>query len=345
MITRREFLLSLGPVGAAAWKSAFGAIAGGVPRTTMGIVQYSFSSSPHLESPLDFLEYCASLGAGGVQMELGSLSDSDTDELRRRAQELEMTLEVIVALPKQGDASAFERAVEQAKRAGAVCLRSACLNGRRYETFESLDDWDLFVVDSMNRVHQALPVLEKYKLPLGIENHKDWTADELKVLVREISSEYLGVCLDTGNNLSLLDEPNDLVRTLAPFAVTTHFKDMAVEESSDGFLLSEVPLGEGILDLPAIVKTLREAGPKARFNLEMITRDPLMIPCLTDRYWATFPDRNGRYLARTLDLVRGHKPRSPLPRVSGLGPSARAALEESNVKTCLRYARQKLGLV
>jgi 3-oxoisoapionate decarboxylase len=311
----------------------------------MGIVQYSFSSTPHLKSPLDFLEYCASLGAGGVQMEVGSLSDDDADRLRRRAEELEMTLEVIVALPKQADVSTFERAVAQAKRAGAVCLRTACPSGRRYETFQSLDDWKQFVADSKSRIRLALPVLEKVQIPMGIENHKDWTADELAGIVKDFSNEYLGVCLDTGNNLSLLDEPDDLVRSLAPFAVTTHFKDMAVEEYADGFLLSEVPLGEGFLDLAGIISTIRSARPKARINLEMITRDPLKIPCLTDRYWATFPECNGLYLARMMELVRAHKLSRPLPQVSGLDPAARAALEESNVKACIHYARENLGLV
>ncbi len=311
----------------------------------MGIVQYSFSSTPHLKSPLDFLEFCASLGAGGVQMELGSRSDDDTDRLRRRAEELEMTLEVIVALPKQVDVATFERAVAEAKRAGAVCLRTACLSGRRYETFQSLGDWKQFVADSKSRIRLALPVLEKVQIPMGIENHKDWTADELAGIVKDFSNEYLGVCLDTGNNLSLLDEPGDLVRTLAPFAVSTHFKDMAVEEYADGFLLSEVPLGEGFLDLAGMIKTFHAARPKAHINLEMITRDPLKIPCLTDRYWATFPDRNGLYLARIMELVRAHKPSRPLPQVSGLEPAARAALEESNVKACIHYARENLGLV
>jgi len=311
----------------------------------MGIVQYSFSRSPRLKSPLDFLEYCATLGAGGVQMELGPLSDSDLEQVRRRAGELEMVLEVIVELPKRGDVNAFERSVAEAKRAGAVCLRSACLSGRRYETFQSLDAWKLFVAESKARIRQALPILAKYQMPMGLENHKDWTAEELAELMNEFSSEILGVCLDTGNNLALLDESNDLVRTLAPFAVTTHFKDMAVEECADGFLLSEVPLGEGFLDLAGIINTLRSARPKAHINLEMITRDPLKIPCLTDRYWATFPERNGLYLAQMLELVRAHRPTRPLPRVSGLGDAARAALEESNVRSCLRYAREKLGLV
>ena len=37
----------------------------------------------------------------------------------------------------------------------------------------------------------------------------------------------------------------EVVEALAPRAFTTHFKDMALEEYEQGFLLSEVPLGTG----------------------------------------------------------------------------------------------------
>jgi hypothetical protein len=77
----------------------------------------------------------------------------------------------------------------------------------------------------------------------------------------------------------------------------------------------------------------------------MITRNPLKIPCLTDAYWATFPDRNGLYLARTLAFVhRATQKLEPLPRVDGLNVAARYRLEEDNIKQCLYYARVKLNL-
>jgi 3-oxoisoapionate decarboxylase len=311
-------------------------------QTSMGVCQYSFSLSPHTKSAYDFLEYCHSLGAGGVQIGLDSLEPQYLDKLRRRTAELGMYLEIIVSLPQSDGAAEFERHVDAAQQAGAVCLRSACLNGRRYENFKSLNEWKNFVTKSHQRLGLAVPVLEKHRMPLGLENHKDWTADEMVALMQRHNSEFLGVCLDTGNNMSLLDDPMDAVTKLAPFAVSTHFKNMAVKEYPDGFLLSEVPLGQGILELDQVVATIRKARPQARFNLEMITRDPLKIPCLTDAYWVTFPERNGEYLARTLRLVRDHS--EPLPHVSGLDEAARRQQEEDNVKQCLAYARDTLGL-
>ena len=321
-----------------------GAGPGALTRTSMGVVQYSFSLGPHTRSAFDFLEYCSALGAGGIQTGLDSLDAGYLDRLRRRASELGMYLEVIVNLPQGDGAADFERQVAAAVRAGARCLRSACLGGRRYENFRSLDQWKDFVTESHKRIAQAVPVLEKHRMPLGLENHKDWTADEMVALLERYASENLGVCLDIGNNLALLDDPRDVIEKLTPHAVTTHFKDMAVEEYPEGFLLSEVPLGQGILDLPWVVESLRQARPRARLSLEMLTRDPLRVPYLTDKYWVTFPERSGVYLSRTMALVRGRPPRKPLPHVSGLDELERRQQEEDNVKECLAYAGEKLGL-
>lgn len=339
---RREFLvMTAAGLSAMATRDAARPYAGS---TTMGIVQYSFSLSDKTRSALGFLEYCHSLGAGGVQTTLDSTAPEYIAKLRRRSTELGMYFEAILPLPQRDRLAEFEQRVIAAKQAGALCLRSACLTTRRYDTFSTLDDWKKFTAESRERIRMALPILERQKIPLGIENHKDWTADELVVLLNEFRSEWLGACIDTGNNIALLEEPMELVEKLAPYAVSTHIKDMAVEEDANGFRLAEVPLGKGALDLKRIILTVSRARPATKFSLEMITRDPLEIPCLTDKYWATFPNRGGIDLARTLRWVRGNKPAEPLPQVSNLDPGARLKLEEENVGKCLLYAGEHLGL-
>jgi sugar phosphate isomerase/epimerase len=239
---------------------------------------------------------------------------------------------------------------EDARRFGSCAPTGASSNQRRHiidSTKAVLDDDFVGVRDIVRRAvieERNLAAAGDEGVPLVVNRTLVKVTGERASLVRRTSSEYFGVCLDTGNNLSLLDSPAELVRELAPYAVTTHFKDMAVAECSAGFLLSEVPLGTGMLNLPEIVSTISRARPRTHINLEMITRDPLKVPCLTDKYWATFPSRNGLYLARTLTLVRAHKPAQELPEVSALARSQRATVEEENVKQCLAYARGSLGL-
>ena len=95
------------------------------PRTSMGVVQYSFSASPHTRSAYDFLEYCSSLGAGGIQTGLDSLDAGYLDKLRRRTSELGMYIEVIVSLPQGDDSAHFERHVAPPASTGGATKTSA----------------------------------------------------------------------------------------------------------------------------------------------------------------------------------------------------------------------------
>jgi sugar phosphate isomerase/epimerase len=155
-------------------------------------------------------------------------------------------------------------------------------------------------------------------------------------LLKRFGSDNLGVCLDTGNSVALLEDPKTTVETLAPLTRTTHFKDMAVAEYAEGFLLAEVPLGTGFLDLGEVVRVVRKARPDVRLNLEMITRDPLRVPCLTERYWATFDALPGRHLAAALALVRRHATKQ-MPNVSDL-PERALEAEERNVVQSLQWS-------
>jgi 3-oxoisoapionate decarboxylase len=299
---------------------------------------------------LQFLEHCHTLGAPGIQAGIhGDIAGeattrADIAKIRARAEQLEMYIEAMVVMPDGGDTAAFEQSLRDAQAAGAVTLRAACLGSRRYEAFSSSAAWQAHVDKSYQSIAAALPLLEKYKLPLGLENHKDWTLEEMLALFKSYSSEYFGVCLDFGNNLSLLDDPVETIEQLAPFTVTTHLKNMRAQPAPGGFLLSEVLLGEGYLDLPRLVGLVRAARPQARFVLEMITRDPLHVPCLSDQYWATFPHRNGLHLARALRLVDSHQAAAPLPRIAHLSHSEQLKVEDQNVAACLRYAHEKLDL-
>ena len=319
-MTRRTFVGAMGV-------AAFGG------EIKLGIASTCFMTASNPKDTIAFLERAHALGAAGIQMQLTSTEPAYTKRLRDSAERYGMFVETMASLPKD-ETGAFERAVSAARDAGAAVIRVGCLSGRRYENFASYEEWKRWVEAARESVFRAVAVVERLKTPIAIENHKDWTATELAALVKQISSEYVGVCLDTGNNISLLDDPYEVVEALAPYTLATHLKDMAVAPDDEGFLLSEVVLGEGMLDLRRMVRTIQAARPRTKLTLEMITRNPLRVPCLTTKYWATFPDRSGYVMARTLAMVRqsGGK---PLPRVDGLASDALARLEEENVRKCL----------
>ena len=351
----RRGLLQLGTASLGAMNLSFRNISEFFKENHMGIVVHSYASRwnskveskkyPGFLNAIDLIEHCHKIGAGGVQVGVKDWTTEFAKKVREKREKLGLYLEGSIGLPGTAqDVTTFEKEVIGAKEAGAQVLRTVCLNGRRYETFHTRDVFEEFKKNALISLQLAEPVVRKHKMKLAIENHKDWLAKELVGIIKKLDSEWIGVTLDFGNNVSLLEDSWEVVQTLAPYMFSTHVKDMAVEEYNEGFLLSEAPLGEGIVDLPKIVSLCKQHNPNVTFNLEMITRDPLKIPCLNDDYWATFDGVSGNELARMLRTVRQHKYKSALPRVSQLSVEDRLEVEERNIISSLSYSKDQLGL-
>lgn len=324
------------------------------PRTQLGIVVYCLSHRTQqlreqplgrdLSDPVMLLEHCRQLGAGGVQMPLGVRDEAYTRQLREKAEQAGMFVEGIVSPPSgRADVERFDAQLTTAARAGAGIARTVIMPGRRYEFFESAAQFREFAERGRRALELAEPVAAKHRVRLAVENHKDQRVPERIELLRRLSSPWIGACVDVGNSFALLEDPLAVVEAYAPWAISVHLKDQTVQEYEDGFLFGDAALGKGFLDLKRIVQHLRQAKPEARFSLEVITRDPLKIPCLTEKYWATLTDVPGTDLARTLRIVRVHA-QATLLCVSGLSPTDRAEIEEGNIRQSLVYARTELGL-
>lgn len=331
------------------------AIPGSIKEIPMGIVVHSYGNRwnskvqskkyPGFTNAIDLIEHCHKIGAGGVQVVVREWTTDFAKKVRDKREKLGLYLEGSIGVPaKADDVTIFEKEVKNAKDAGAVILRTVTSAGRRYEIFHSSQEVQEFKKKAMNSLQLAEPVLRKHKVKLAVENHKDWRADELASAIKNLNSEWIGVTLDFGNSISLVEDPMEVIEKLVPFTFSTHVKDMGVAEYSDGFLLSEVPLGKGFLDIQKIVALCKKHNPAVNFNLEMITRDPLQIPCLKNDYWTAFDGVSGWELARTLRMVKQNKYKSQLPEVSELSPEERLAMEEENILECLRYSKDKLGL-
>ncbi|MGE0884783.1 MAG: sugar phosphate isomerase/epimerase family protein [Blastocatellales bacterium] len=354
-INRREFLLSASAtmitavsagISAKSLRNSFGIAWTSVPLRIRQASQNNPAKKPVLPAD-DFIELCYSFGAGGVQMGFDQLAEDDSDYLksiRSLLESREMYLELGVSAKALENEDAFARVASVANQLGVERLRVACLSGRRYETFSTMKDWQTFADHWKQVLSKSEPMLKKYKLRVGVENHKDWLADEQVEILKSISSPYLGACVDFGNNVALLEDSLEFARKLAPYVVTTHLKDMAVKPYDDGFELSEVPLGEGSTPLKQIVKVLRKAQRDVPLCLEMITRDPLKVPYKTDKYWATYPQRDNTRIQKFERSVLSKSWTKPLPRISGLNNEQALAVENDNIRKCAEYAKNHLGI-
>jgi len=273
----------------------------------------------YLSDPLNYLEFCRRLGAGGMQINFGVRGKDYMTQLRRKADEYGMFIEGSIGLPKsKKDTARFEAEIKTAKMAGVDYFRTVMLGGRRYESFDTLAQFEKFKLESYHWLELAEPVCAKQKVRVCFENHKDWRITDMLDILQRIDSEYIGACVDTGNNLSLMENPIDYISAFAPYAHGCHLKDAGMIEYADGFLLADVALGEGMLDIPRIVTILKTAKPDMKISLEMSTRDPLKIPVFTEKYWATMPHVPAIELARMMRMVRQNAIKKPYPKISVL---------------------------
>ncbi|MFN0123685.1 MAG: sugar phosphate isomerase/epimerase family protein [Blastocatellia bacterium] len=206
-ITRRDFMQqSAAPLVVSALSPSIftGGLTAGFPAaplSKMGIASTSFmggqipgsparlgagAAAPAQNAPrqgrdaMEFLEKCHALGAGGIQTAI----NGDLAKLRARADALGMYLEGMVSIPRNGDTAQLEKSLADCKAAGVTVVRAAMLSGRRYETFATLAEWKKWVDQSLNAIRLAMPVIEKHKVVVALENHKDWTLEDFLVLLK-----------------------------------------------------------------------------------------------------------------------------------------------------------------
>jgi sugar phosphate isomerase/epimerase len=142
-----------------------------------------------------------------------------------------------------------------------------CCGGRRTRPQE----WPSHKAKLVPLLREAAAHAKEHGVALAIENHIDLLADELVDLIETVDSSSLGVCLDTANNLRMLEDPAVAIEKLAPFARATHVKDIAAKSGNprEFAFWPSVPVGQGLIDIPRAFDALRKHGYDGLLALEI----------------------------------------------------------------------------
>jgi sugar phosphate isomerase/epimerase len=126
---------------------------------------------------------------------------------------------------------------------------------------------------------EIVPLLSD--VALGIENHDRFPARVLRGMVEAAGTDRVGVCLDTANSLGAGEGLEQVATTLAPVTVNLHVKDFHIERLSHlmGFTVAGRPAGQGMVDLPWLLKQLEPFDRCQTVILELWTPPE---PALTD---------------------------------------------------------------
>ena len=225
----------------------------------------------------DFLAKAKRFGVQGVSLESCFVPFDDTGVIARLRQTLDqLELERVWAWGhphglRSGtdDGSAaldLERHIGIAQQLEAKVMR-ICAGGRRTR----VANWADHKAGLLAQLVPLIPVARAHGVVLAIENHIDLLADEMLDLLTTLNSQWVGVCLDTANNLRMFEHPVEVAQKLAPWARATHVKDVTTQRGdphSFAFWPS-VPVGDGLVEIPQILDLLRGQGYQGLLAVEI----------------------------------------------------------------------------
>ncbi len=119
---------------------------------------------------------------------------------------------------------------------------------------------------------EAAAVAEGEGVKLAVENHFDFTTDEFVDLIERVDSPHFGMCFDTGNSLRIGDDPVESARLLGKHVFATHTKDVKPVygvSPKEWYFFACVPVGQGVIDMPALVDALLGTGYQGLFAVEL----------------------------------------------------------------------------
>jgi sugar phosphate isomerase/epimerase len=119
---------------------------------------------------------------------------------------------------------------------------------------------------------EAVKIAADYDIKMAIENHIDFTADEILQLLERVDSKYLGINFDTGNFLRLLDDPIKGMEKLAGYTYATHVKDLRVQRGispDEWYFFSATPVGDGYVDNMKLARLLNDADYQGFLAMEI----------------------------------------------------------------------------
>jgi len=128
----------------------------------------------------------------------------------------------------------------------------------------------------------AMKVAKEYGVRLAVENHIDYTADEILQLLELVDDKDFGVNFDTGNFLRLLDDPIAGMEKLAPHVFATHIKDLMPHphaKPTDWFFFSGVPVGRGLINNKKLAEILKQNNYKGFLAVEIDHPHPDWYDC------------------------------------------------------------------
>ncbi|MDP8239147.1 MAG: TIM barrel protein [Candidatus Hatepunaea meridiana] len=270
-------------------------------------------------NPLETLQWARDHGAEGVAFsglepeEQKLINPAYLKDLRQYAETHNLYLEWGGAQHIPRDMSSWEKrnlfaisekAAHEAEALGTRIVRS-CSGGLMRWNPEN-PTTETLLLETAEALKSQRQMLKDHNVILAIETHFEFTTFELRKLFELCEAEpgdYLGVCLDTMNLLTMLEDPVSAIERILPWVVSTHIKDGALLLTSEGLTTFPVEVGTGVVDLKRIIHLLSTLSWDVNLSVEDHGGD-FQLPIYDQRFLSEFPDLTEEEFAKLKILAQ-----------------------------------------
>lgn len=247
------------------------------------------------ENPLqheDLLALAHELGVQVVQycdnLPLEVLDEERLESIHKQAREWGIDIEV--------GTRGLER--ERLQRCADLSVRLGCPFVR---VVVDTRDYQPSPEELLNHLYTLKPIFAGKGLKLAIENHDRFPVRVLAQIVEMAGADWVGICFDTANSLGTLQGPDEALDALCPYVCNLHVKDVCARREGHnlGFRIVGTPAGEGSVDIPEIIRRVRDANPQANAIIELWTplQESIETTIALERRWL---EQSVRYLKRLI---------------------------------------------
>ena len=249
-----------------------------------------------------FIGLAQEIGAKVVELHngwLNKMSEAELTALRERLAKLGMVPVVSSGLVHEPVGSA----IGPAKILGARTIRLALtrvLEGNRNGLG---DEWPKLVETVRAGLKEYAGKAAEHGIWLGIEDHQDFTSQELLDLCDE-AGPNVGITFDMANPFSVGEAPLDFTRRIAPKVRHMHLKDYNVQFTDEGIRLVRSAIGDGAVPFREMLDIILPLHENLTATLELAALEARHIRFYRPEWWNRYAPTTGAALAACLAAAR-----------------------------------------
>lgn len=200
------------------------------------------------------------------------------------------------------------KVVTQAETLGTRIVRSCSGGLMRWQSDSPTTE--TLLLETANALKAQRSMLKDHNVILAIETHFEFTTHELRRLFELCEAEpgdYLGICLDTMNLLTMLEDPISATERILPYVVSTHIKDGGILFNDKGMITFPTEIGKGVVSIRKIISRLETLEWDVDLSVEDHGGD-FFLPIYDPLFMSKFPDLTVSEMTKLLQLaLQTHK--------------------------------------